>query len=98
MGSMYCNSVARDKAPELNSIEFMPKKPTQKDKGRKMIVTMVKIMMDWPCLRVSWACLTASRASITEACCCLRVRMSLSWGGGQYRGEGGRGEDVQPRM
>src|SRR2546430_12846973 len=42
------------------------------------IVTTVKSMMDRPCFNVSFACLTASWASITPACCCLRVRRSLS--------------------
>lgn len=51
----------------------------------KMIVKTVNTMMDCPWFSVSEACLTASRASITPACCCLRVRRSLSCGAGQQQ-------------
>jgi hypothetical protein len=46
----------------------MPKTPVKKDKGRKIIVTIVNSIIDLPCLRDSSPCFTDSRASTTPAC------------------------------
>jgi hypothetical protein len=64
-------------SPQLNKpgplepvrfVAFMPKTPVKKDKGRKIIVTIVNSIIDLPCLRDSSPCFTDSRASTTPAC------------------------------
>ena len=56
----------------------MPKTEVVNESGRKMMVTIVKIMMERPWITLSSARLRASFASIMEACCCLRLRRSRS--------------------
>ena len=57
----------------------MPKREAQKERGRKMMVKMVKIITvrDW--LAATWDCLPARWASITFACFCFMSRRSLEW-------------------
>jgi hypothetical protein len=45
-----------------------------------MMVTIVKSMMERPWITLSSARSRASFASIMEACCCLRLRRSRSFG------------------
>lgn len=52
----------------VRSVAFMPNTPVKKDKGKNMIVTIVKSMIDLPCLSDSSPCFTDSRASTTPAC------------------------------
>lgn len=61
-----------------NSEAFMPKTEVMNESGRKMMVTIVKSMMERPWITLSSARLRASFASIMEACCCLRLRRSRS--------------------
>jgi len=62
-----------------NSAAFMPKTEVMNESGRKMIVTIVKSMMERPWMTLSSARSKESFASMMEACCCLRVRRSRSW-------------------
>ena len=64
-----------------NSRAFIPKRDDMKDKGKKIIVMIVNIMIALPCVTLSSARASAALASMMLACCCLRLRRSFSYGG-----------------
>lgn len=60
------------------SFVFIPNTELINDNGRKIIVTIVNNMMDLPWVTLSSARFSAYLASMILACCCLRLRRSLS--------------------
>lgn len=56
----------------------MPNTEVMNERGKKMMVTIVKSMIERPWITLSSARFRASLASIMLACCCLRLRRWLS--------------------
>lgn len=55
------------------SITFIPNTLLMNERGRKILVMMVKSMIERPCVTDSSARFSAYLASTIEVCCCLRL-------------------------
>jgi len=78
---MILNCLWRDMTPPSgpdSSRAFIPKRLDINERGRKIIVIMVNIMIARPCVTLSSARARDALASMILACCCLRSSRSFS--------------------